>query len=56
MCTVAAGSWAAGVRVWEDMSLGRRPRRGCPPPEGVDVAYSLKFFGITANAVARLPE
>jgi hypothetical protein len=30
---------AAGVRVWEVMSLGRGPRRRCPPPEGVDVAY-----------------
>jgi len=23
------------------MSLGRGPRRGCQPPEGVDVAYPL---------------
>jgi hypothetical protein len=27
------------VRVWAIMSRGRGPRRGCPPPEGVDVAY-----------------
>ena len=36
---VAAVPGPAGVRVWEVMSLGRRPRGRCPPPEGVDVAY-----------------
>jgi uncharacterized protein YggE len=30
---------AAGGRAWEVMSRGRGRRVGCPPPEGVDVAY-----------------
>src|SRR5712692_5459180 len=29
----------AGVRVWAVMSRGRGPRVGCPPAEGVDVAF-----------------
>ena len=36
---VTAARGPAGVRVWEVMSRGRGPRRGRPPPEGVDVAY-----------------
>jgi hypothetical protein len=42
MCTVAAvaaASGAASVRVWAIMSGGRRPRGGCPLPEGVHVDY-----------------
>jgi hypothetical protein len=38
MCTVASAPAAFRVRVWAVMSRGRGPR-GCPPPEGVDVAY-----------------
>ena len=41
MRAVAAAPGPAGVRVWEVMSRGRGPRGGCPPPEGVDVAYPL---------------
>src|ERR1700730_8172345 len=32
----------AGVRAWEVYVRGRGPREGCPPPEGVDVAYPLR--------------
>jgi hypothetical protein len=39
MCAVTAAPGPAGIRVWEVMSRGRGPRVGCPPPEGVDVAY-----------------
>src|SRR5713101_3258409 len=39
MCAVPSAPEAAGGRVWEVMSRGRGPRVGCPPPEGVDVAY-----------------
>src|SRR6266849_5217583 len=39
MCAVPSAPEAAGVRVWEVMSRGRGLRVGCPPPEGVDVAY-----------------
>jgi hypothetical protein len=39
MCAVTAAPGAAGVRVWAVRSRGRGPRVGCPPPEGVDVAY-----------------
>jgi len=56
MCTVAAGSWGGRCPSLGGHVTGTAPTKGCPPPEGVDVAYSLKFFGITANAVARLPE
>ena len=38
---VTAAPGAAGVRVWAVRSRGRGPRVGCPPPEGVDVAYPL---------------
>jgi len=47
ICEFAQGSAvpsapeAAGVRVWEVISRGRGPRMGCPPPEGVAVAYPL---------------
>ncbi len=41
MCAVPSAPEAAGVRVGEVMSRGRGPRVGCPPPEGVDVAYPL---------------
>jgi hypothetical protein len=37
--SVASAPAAFRVRVWAVMSRGRRPRGGCPPPEGVDVAY-----------------
>jgi len=39
MCIVASAPAAFRVRVWAVMSRGRGPRVGCPPPEGVDVAY-----------------
>jgi hypothetical protein len=39
MCAVTAAPGPAGIRFWEVMSRGRGPRVGCPPPEGVDVAY-----------------
>ena len=42
---VHCGSGLLGRPVSESgrfMSLGRGPRRGCQPPEGVDVAYPLR--------------
>ena len=36
---VASAPAAVRVRVWEVLSRGPGPRRGCPPPEGVNVAY-----------------
>jgi hypothetical protein len=51
MCAVTAAPGAAGVRVWAVRSRGRGPRVGCPPPEGVDVAYPRR--GSTQGWVAR---
>ena len=50
MCAVTAAPAAAGVRVCEVMSRGRGPRVGCPPPEGVDVAYPHVVASIAAFA------
>jgi len=55
MCTVAAGSWGGGVRVWEDMSLGRRPRRGARRRRALMLPILSNSLA-HANAVARLPE
>jgi hypothetical protein len=48
---VASAPAAFRVRVWAVMSRGRGPRVGCPPPEGVDVAYPSG--AATASASAR---
>src|SRR2546422_10760375 len=41
-------------REWEVMLRGRGPRGGCPPPEGVDVAYPPKMQAGSVADLVRL--
>jgi hypothetical protein len=47
--SVPSAPEAAGVRVWEVMSRGRGPRVGCPPSEGVDIAYPPRSAAISGS-------
>ena len=49
MCTVAAASGAASVRVWHITSRGWGPWTERPLPEGVRVAYPLASNALAAG-------
>ena len=51
MCTVAAASGAASVRVWHITSRGWDPWTERPLPEVVRVAYPLRMGGMTGREV-----
>ena len=50
MCTVAAASGAASVRVWHITSRGWDPWTERPLPEVVRVAYPLDVVGVVLMA------